>query len=91
MWSNEDESGRKTARIATTFAVFTLFFGLAFPLLTPLMHGWGAIPCSLLALPLLSLSVRFLKSGKREHARKLFFYTLLYLPLMMIASYLAWV
>ena len=36
------------------------------------------------------LSVKFLKSGERQDARVLFFYTLLYLPLMMIVSYLSW-
>ena len=40
---------------------------------------------------MLWLSVKFLKSGDRKDARTLFFFTLLYLPLMMIVSYFAWV
>ncbi|MDF1861878.1 MAG: heme o synthase [Verrucomicrobiales bacterium] len=90
MWSNEDESGRHTAKIATFFAVLTFLFGVGFPLATSLLAPWGAVPCGLLGLILLLFSLKFLKSGERADARKLFFYTLLYLPLMMVASYLAW-
>ena len=91
MWSNNDETGRKTARIAIFFSVLTFLLGVLFPLLTPIMSWWGAIGGGLLGLWMLWLSVKFLKSGDRKDARTLFFFTLLYLPLMMIVSYFAWV
>jgi len=90
MWSNDDETGRKTARIAIFFSSLTFLLGVLFPLLTPIISSWGAIGGGLLGLWLLWLSVKFLKSGDRKDARTLFFFTLLYLPLMMIVSYFAW-
>lgn len=90
MWSNDDESGSKTAKIALFFAVLVFLFGVLFPLLTELLFAWGAIPGGILGGVMLFLSLRFLKTCERSDARRLFFYTLLYLPLMMIASYLAW-
>lgn len=90
MWSNDDVSGAKTARIALFFSVLTTLIGLLFPLLTSVMVWWGAVGGTILGLVMVWLSIRFLKSGDRKDARSLFFYTLLYLPLMMIVSYVAW-
>tara|TARA_B100001093_G_scaffold106940_1_gene99249 strand:+ start:2243 stop:3217 length:975 start_codon:yes stop_codon:yes gene_type:complete len=90
MWSNDDETGKKTAWIAISFSALILILGLLTPLLTPVMSAWGSIGGAALGLLMLWLSVKFLKSGDRNDARKLFFYTLLYLPLMMIVSYSAW-
>jgi len=90
MWSNDDETGKKTARIAIFFSALILILGLSTPLLTPVMSAWGSIGGGALGLLMLWLSVKFLKSGDRNDARKLFLYTLLYLPLMMIVSYSAW-
>ena len=90
MWSNDDETGRKTAWIALVTAIFTFGFIVGFPLLWNGMSEWGAIPYSLLGGILAFLSFRFLRSGQRNHARGLFFYTLLFLPAMMIVSYFVW-
>jgi len=90
MWSNEDESGRRTARIALFYSIILTVLSIAFPFVTGSMAGWGAVGGGLLGLLMVLLSLRFLKSGKRDDARRLFFYTLLYLPLMMLTSYLAW-
>jgi protoheme IX farnesyltransferase len=90
MWSNEDESGKKTARIALFYSVVLTVLSMAFPFVSTHMAEWGAVSGGLLGAVMVALSLRFLKSGKRDDARVLFFYTLLYLPLMMIASYLAW-
>lgn len=90
MWSNDDESGQKTAKIALFFAILVLLFGLLFPILSPVIATWGAIPCGLLGAVMVWLSLKFRTSGARSDARRLFFYTLLYLPLMMASSYLAW-
>jgi len=90
MWSNDDESGRKTARIALACAAFTALLGAGFPLLTDLMHPWAALAGGALGGYMVLLARRFLRSGLREDARRLFLYTLLYLPLMMTTAYLAW-
>lgn len=90
MWSNEDESGKRTARIALFYSVVLTLLSIAFPFLTQSMEKWGALSGGLLGALMVLLALRFLRSGKRTDARTLFFYTLLYLPLMMIASYLAW-
>lgn len=90
MWSNEDESGKKTARIALFYSLVLTVLSILFPFFSVSMAGWGAISGGLLGAVMVLLSWRFLKSGQRADARTLFFYTLLYLPLMMIASYLAW-
>lgn len=91
MWSNEDESGAKTARIALFYAVCLTLLAALFPFLTPAMSAWGAVPGALLGGVMVALAAKFRKSGERADARRLFFYTLIYLPLIMVASYLAWV
>ena len=90
MWSNDDETGAKTARIAIFFSVCLVILFIAFPVLSSEMEIWGAVPGGVLSAVMVWLSVRFLKTGERGDARKLFFYTLLYLPLIMMASYLSW-
>ena len=91
MWSNDDASGAKTARIALAYAVCLTLLAVAFPFLSPSMAKWVAIPGGLLGGVMVLLAAKFLQSGERADARRLFFYTLLYLPLAMLASYLAWV
>jgi len=90
MWSNSDESGKKTGKIALFYSICLLLFGLAFPVLTPLMSVWGASGGGLLGGVMAGLALKFLRSGNRMDARTLFFFTLLYLPLMMLSSYLCW-
>ncbi|MDF2375707.1 MAG: heme o synthase [Verrucomicrobiales bacterium] len=90
MWSNNDDSGAKTAKIAVFFSLLIVLFGILFPLLTPVLAIWGALPCGIPGVVMLLLALKFQRSGTREDARRLFFYTLLYLPLMMVFAYLAW-
>jgi protoheme IX farnesyltransferase len=90
MWSNNDDSGAKTAKIAVFFSLLIVLFGILFPLLTPVLAIWGALPCGIPGVVMLLLALKFQRSGSREDARRLFFYTLLYLPLMMVFAYLAW-
>lgn len=90
MWSNEDESGARTARIALAYSVCLTVLTVGFPFVSPMMARWGALPGAVCGGLLVYLSVVFLKSGERNDARRLFFSTLLYLPVMMAASYLAW-
>lgn len=90
MWSNDDESGARTARIALGYALCLTGLAVVFPFVSPLMATWGAVPGGLLGGAMVVLAAKFLKSGERTDARRLFFYTLLYLPLAMVTSYLSW-
>lgn len=90
MWSNDDESGARTARIAMGYSLCLTMLAIVFPFVSSEMEKWGAAGGGILGFVMVLLSHRFLKSGERGDARRLFFYTLLYLPAMMLASYLAW-
>jgi len=90
MWSDEDETGARTARIALFFSLLLALLGILFPLGTPVMAAWGAAGGGGLGLVMAWLAFRFLRSGERRDARTLFFYTLIYLPLVMAISYIAW-
>lgn len=90
MWSNDDETGRKTARIALSFALAATTLGVVFPLLWKGMAAWGSVPLGLAGAMMVWLAWKFLAGGERNAARRLFFYTLFYLPIAMVASYLAW-
>lgn len=90
MWSNLDDDGSKTARIALIFSIVVCVFGLSFPLFGSLMSIWGGIGGALLGGFMALLALRFLRTGERKDASKLFFFTLLYLPLMMVVSYVTW-
>lgn len=91
MWSNDDAGGRKTARIALVNALCLTALAVAFPFVSSRMAWWGAPAGGILGVCMVLLAARFARSGERSDARRLFLYTLLYLPLMMFASYLAWV
>ncbi len=79
MWSNGDEGGRRTASLA-------LVFSLALTALTalPAVYGfarvWAAVPLLALGLAMVWLAVRFSRQRTRPAARRLFLFTLLYLP-----------
>ncbi len=89
MWSNDDEDGARTSKLAVLFSVCLLILqvGLVF---SGIMHWWAAIAGGLLAGAMLWLAVKFRKTRDRKDARSLFFFTLLYLPLAMAVSYFAW-
>ncbi|MEM1441829.1 MAG: heme o synthase [Verrucomicrobiota bacterium] len=90
MWSNDDESGAKTARIAVFFSILVILFGILFPILTPVLSFWGAVPAGILGIMMFLLALKFQKTGGKPEARRLFFFTLIYLPLMMLFAFLAW-
>ncbi len=90
MWSNDDPDGARTALIAIVSALLLTFATALFPVFFSEMAIWGIIPMVLLGSPMVFLALRFRRTGERKDARTLFFYTLLYLPLVMVASYLAW-
>ena len=89
MWSNGDLTGKKSGYLSAMFAValaaFSLlpsFFGFANLL-------WG-IAGPLLALVMTALALKFSRDGERASARRLFLFTLLYLPIALIVLVAAW-
>ncbi len=89
MWSNGDLSGKKSGRLSAMFAL-----GLAVFSLMPAMLGFAnllwTIIGPLLALMMMALALRFARDGERASARKLFFFTLLYLPVSLLVLVFAW-
>jgi heme o synthase len=89
MWANEDETGGKTSRLALIFSVMATLLAFLPPLagLTSMIF----LPLALLAnAVLLWFGWKFRQQRDRAHARRLFFYTLLYLPLMEALSMIFW-
>jgi heme o synthase len=89
MWSNGDLSGRKSGLLSAMFAL-----GLAVFSLMPAFLGFAnllwTISGPLLALLMTALALKFSRDGERASARKLFFFTLLYLPVALLVLVLAW-
>ncbi len=90
MWANTDTNAVHTGRIAVGYSVVVFAFTVGFPFFASLMSPWAALPSALLGGWLIVMSVRFLQGGTRRDARRLFFYTLLYLPLELLVGWLAW-
>ncbi len=94
MWSDGDVSGRRSGLLAAVFAL-----GLAaLPLwpwlqgFTPGVAGYAALFGGvLLALVMAALAGRFMRDGERTSFRRLFLFTLLYLPLELGLLAIAWV
>jgi len=89
MWANEDETGGKTSRLALifSFCATALAFMPSFTGLTSIYF----LPMALLVnLGLLHFAWQFCKIRDRVSARKLFFFTLVYLPLMLGLSMIFW-
>lgn len=89
MWSNGDVTGRRSGWLALVFslalAVFSLlpaFFGFANLLWT--------IVGPVLAFAMSGLALKFAGDGERTSARRLFFFTLIYLPIALLVLALAW-
>ncbi|BCX49176.1 protoheme IX farnesyltransferase [Haloferula helveola] len=93
MWSNGDVSGRRCGLLS---AVFSLF--LAGLPVWPWLAGWtpglpGHIALGagvLLGLVMAAFSGRFMRDGERSSFRRLFLFTLLYLPLELGLLAFAW-
>ncbi|MEM1083845.1 MAG: heme o synthase [Verrucomicrobiota bacterium] len=93
MWSDGDVSGRRSALLS---AIFSLMLA-ALPLwpwltgLTPGVPGHIALGGGVfLGLVMAALSGRFMRDGERGSFRKLFLFTLLYLPLELGLLAFAW-
>ncbi len=83
MWSNNDVSGKLTSTLAILFTL-PLFPLMLIPWLGGFCHGFFTVGGCAVTLWLLWLAVCFFRVRERPMARKLFFGTLLYLPLVLI-------
>jgi len=90
MWANQDESGRTTSRLAMMFSIAALLLTLH-PVLTKCV-SIGFAPVSIaINLVLIWYAWRFIQIRDRARARSLFFFTLLYLPLILITCVIFWI
>ena len=89
MWSNGDVSGRKSGLLAAGFSLVLAVFSLL-----PAWIGFASVLWSvagpLLAFLMMALALKFAFGGERPAARKLFLFTLLYLPIALLVLVLAW-
>jgi protoheme IX farnesyltransferase len=89
MWSNGDVSGRRSGVLSAVFAL-----ALAAWSLLPQQIGFANLTWTLagpiLALVMMALAIRFAWDGRRESARRLFLYTLLYLPAALVVLTVSW-
>ncbi len=89
MWSNGDASGRKSGMLSAMFAVALAVFSLLPALLGFAGLLWNFIG-PLLAFVMAGLALGFARDGERSSARRLFLFTLLYLPLALLVLAFAW-
>ncbi|HEY1123609.1 MAG TPA: UbiA family prenyltransferase, partial [Haloferula sp.] len=93
MWSDGDVSGRRSGMLAAMFSL-----GLAVLPVWPWLAGWTpgwqghvALAGGVLAgLLMAALAGRFMRDGERTSFRRLFLFTLLYLPLELGLLAIAW-
>lgn len=89
MWSNGDISGRKSGILSAVFSVCLAVFSLL-PMMTGFANLLWLIVGPLLGFLLAGLALKFAKDGERPSARRLFFATLLYLPVAFVVLLIAW-
>ncbi len=89
MWSNGDVSGRKTGTLAVVFSL--VLAGVSILGFTSGLAAWPwVVGGVLLALVMAALAARFAKEGGRAASRRLFLFTLLYLPIALGLLAIAW-
>ena len=89
MWSNGDLTGRKSGLLSAMFALALAAFSLL-PAFLGFANLLWAIIGPLLALMMMALALKFSRDGERTSARRLFFFTLLYLPAALLVLVFAW-
>jgi protoheme IX farnesyltransferase len=89
MWSNGDLTGRKSGALSAFFSLALAAWSLV-PSLLGFANVLWTIGGPLLALVMMALALKFSRDGQRTSARRLFFFTLLYLPVSLLVLALAW-
>jgi heme o synthase len=89
MWSNGDLTGRKSGLLSAAYALALAAFSLI-PALEGFANALWTIIGPLLALVMMALAIKFARDGERTSARRLFFFTLLYLPVALLVLAIAW-
>jgi len=89
MWANDDDEGELTSWRSMLFAVATFVFML-YPVVVGIVAWWFLPFAWLLTGWLGLLAWRFFRTRERTAARRLFFCTLIYLPLVLILTTMAW-
>lgn len=89
MWSNGDVSGRRSGILSALFAVCLAAFSLV-PMVTGFANLLWLVVGPLLGFLMAGLALKFAKDGERTSARRLFFSTLLYLPVAFVILLIAW-
>lgn len=89
MWSNGDLTGKKSGVLSAVFALALAVFSLL-PAFVGFANLLWTIVGPLLALMMMALALKFSRDGERTSARKLFFFTLIYIPVALLVLALAW-
>jgi protoheme IX farnesyltransferase len=89
MWSNGDLTGEKSGLLSAVFALALAVFSLL-PAFVGFANLLWTIVGPLLALMMMALALKFSRDGERTSARKLFFFTLIYIPVALLVLALAW-
>ncbi|MFV1995207.1 MAG: heme o synthase [Verrucomicrobiales bacterium] len=89
MWSNADVTGLRTARLATAFSAM-LSASMILPWISGSVGGLTLGGILLPSLYMVYLSVLLLLKPDRKAARRLFLYTLLYLPIVCGVLIIGW-
>lgn len=88
MLANHDDDGSKTSRWALVFAISLVLLAFLAPP-CGITRWWFVLPGALVAGWLVMLSQKFVKTPERATGRKLFFGTLIYLPIVLVAALVA--
>lgn len=89
MWSNGDLTGKKSGILSTVFSLALAVFSLM-PAFLGFANLLWTIIGPLLAFVMMGLALKFTRDGERTSARRLFFFTLLYLPAALLTLVFAW-
>lgn len=89
MWSNGDLTGKKCGMLSAMFSLMLAVFSLM-PAFLGFANVLWTIIGPLLAFLMMALSLKFAKDGERTSARRLFFFTLIYLPVALLVLVIAW-
>lgn len=89
MWSNGDESGSRTSALALIFSA-ALMILMVTPLIFAFVRWWAVLALCFAAMVMFLLALKFRFTRTRAAARRLFLYTLLFLPVSLGLLILGW-